>query len=287
MAAADDGLFDLAAYADEYRGATRLRRLLFAAEAQGAPPPTRARAFRLALEHIKKHTLNTELYKSTLAKFSSVRAQLPVDADGGIGGGGGGGGESKEQRGGGGGAGDVFAYDERWVEATDARAGKTLDRLTMDLNAAKTNCIKESVRMGHNDLGDHFYDRGDYVGALKWYMRNRDYNTTPNHQVQMCLKIIRVSVELENYTHVQNYASKAEGQVVGAAGMGADGAASIGMGADAAVVSAKLHTCAGLAALHQRHYGVAAAKPVEILQNTVSDRNALPLHSYGPDPHSC
>ena len=30
-----------------------------------------------------------------------------------------------------------------------------------DLNVYKSNLIKESIRMGHNELGDFFYSRGD------------------------------------------------------------------------------------------------------------------------------
>ena len=46
--------------------------------------------------------------------------------------------------------------------------------------------------MGHNDLGDHYYNMGDLSNALKSYMRTRDYCTTPKHVVDMCLAVIRV-----------------------------------------------------------------------------------------------
>jgi COP9 signalosome complex subunit 1 len=40
-------------------------------------------------------------------------------------------------------------------------------------------------------------------------VRTRDYCTTPRHIVAMCLNVIRVSVESENFAHVQNYVQKA------------------------------------------------------------------------------
>jgi COP9 signalosome complex subunit 1 len=35
------------------------------------------------------------------------------------------------------------------------------ERLEGDLTAYKANLVKESIRMGHNDLGDFFYAAGD------------------------------------------------------------------------------------------------------------------------------
>ena len=48
-----------------------------------------------------------------------------------------------------------------WVDTTERRAAAKLDRLESELNGYKTNLIKESIRMGHNDLGDFHYARGD------------------------------------------------------------------------------------------------------------------------------
>jgi len=48
-----------------------------------------------------------------------------------------------------------------WVDSTERRAASKLDRLETELNGYKTNLIKESIRMGHNDLGDFYYARGD------------------------------------------------------------------------------------------------------------------------------
>ncbi len=64
--------------------------------------------------------------------------------------------------------------------------------------------------MGYNDLGDFFFQRGDYQNALKNFLRTRDYCTTPKHVVAMCLNIIKVSLETGNYALVSQYVSKAE-----------------------------------------------------------------------------
>jgi hypothetical protein len=47
------------------------------------------------------------------------------------------------------------------MSSTDRRAHAKQERLESELHGYKTNLIKESIRMGHNDLGDYFYGRGD------------------------------------------------------------------------------------------------------------------------------
>ena len=46
--------------------------------------------------------------------------------------------------------------------------------------------------------------------SFKSYVRSRDYCTTGKHVIQMCLNVIKVSIELGNFVHVNNYISKAE-----------------------------------------------------------------------------
>ena len=48
-----------------------------------------------------------------------------------------------------------------WVEGVEARAQATQYRLESELAGYKTNLIKESIRMGHHELADFFYERGD------------------------------------------------------------------------------------------------------------------------------
>ena len=50
--------------------------------------------------------------------------------------------------------------------------------------------------MGHTDLGDFHYERGDFNAALKCYVRTRDYCTTSKHIINMCLYVIRASIQM-------------------------------------------------------------------------------------------
>ena len=77
------------------------------------------------------------------------------------------------------------------------------------LARAKSQGIKESTRMGHNDLGEFFFQRGENHEALKAFMRTKDFCSTTAHMTEMCMNVIRVSVCLENWTQVAAYVTKA------------------------------------------------------------------------------
>merc|ERR1719290_109462 len=101
-------------------------------------------------------------------------------------------------------------FDTQWVEAKRKKALLKLEKLDTDLKNYKSNSIKESIRRGHDDLGDHYLDMGDLSNALKCYSRARDYCTSAKHVVNMCLNVIKVSVYLQNWSHVLTYVNKAE-----------------------------------------------------------------------------
>jgi COP9 signalosome complex subunit 1 len=205
--------FDLEGYLNNYAGHTKIHRALFISE---RTKDLEVEALRIALKEIK-NTQNTNLYKEVI--------------DGAI-----------EKHG------SLFVKDQAWIEAVEKKAQQQNDRLEQELNGYRTNLIKESIRMGHNDLGDFHYGRGDLNSALKCYVRTRDYCTTSKHIVTMCLNVIMVSVEMGNYAHVLNYVNKAE-QLPELQDAGYD-----------PVVLAKLKVCAGLAHLNSRKYKVAARR---------------------------
>ena len=179
--------------------------------------------------------------------------------------------------------GDAYSPDKDWVDAVDARAAKRLEMLESELAGYKTNAIKESIRMGHVDLGDFHRARGDAANAFKSYARTRDYCTTNRHVVSTCLNVVRVGVESGNFAHVQTYCAKAA-SAAGPAPAGATtttttktttttsttpmpttlpaSAASTTSGASGAdpCALAELARAAGVAALHARKYALAARK---------------------------
>ena len=89
------------------------------------------------------------------------------------------------------------ALDLNWVDTRNKKSQMKLEKLDNDLKNYKSNSIKESIRRGHDDLGDHFLDSGDLANALKCYSRARDYCTSGRHVVSMCVNVIKVSVYLQ------------------------------------------------------------------------------------------
>jgi len=209
---ASNSNFDVEAYIGNYQGYTRLKRMAFIAGQNSTLKPD---VLRAAIDEVRK-TTNTALYLELI--------MMAVDTAG------------------------ASARDDAWVEAEDKRASQRLEKLENDLGQHKTSLVKESIRMGHNDLGDFHSARGDFAMALKCYVRTRDYCTTPKHIITMCLNIIRVSIHMGNFTHVANYITKAE--------------STDSSGSDP-VLMAQLRVSAGLGQLEAKKYKLAARKFLE------------------------
>ena len=92
---------------------------------------------------------------------------------------------------------ELPSYDVAWAESKMKKAALKLEKLDTDLKNYKANSIKESIRRGHDDLGDHYLDYGDMSNALKCYSRARDYCTSSKHVIHMCLNVIKVIFRLE------------------------------------------------------------------------------------------
>jgi COP9 signalosome complex subunit 1 len=110
---------------------------------------------------------------------------LPDVASGGGGGAAGVGGNAPQE---------LPAFDHVWLENKTKKAALKLEKLDSDLKNYKSNSIKESIRRGNDDLGDHHLDSGDLSKALKCYSRARDYCTSGKHVVNMCLNVIKVNI---------------------------------------------------------------------------------------------
>eukprot|EP00873_Tetraselmis_striata_P032937 jgi/Tetstr1/453201/TSEL_040218.t1 len=227
---------DLEAYIANYSSHTKIDRLEFIAEA-AAGTPLELDALRIAATELKKGE-NTARYGKIMDKI-------------------------------GGRLGAEFTYDKAWVDATDRKARQQCEQLESLLAGYKTNLVKESIRMGHNDLGDFFHARGDLQAAFKCYVRTRDYCTTPKHVLTMCLNVIKVSIEMKNFVHTSNYVQKAEQTPE----------------LQDPVAIAKLKCAAGLAALANKKYKLAARKFVEVpveLQNNYSEAfSSQDVATYG------
>lgn len=181
----ENATLDLETYANSYFGLTKIHRLIFIANHSLS---LRVDALKMALAYIKDNTYNTSIYNLVYQKLAEAVKQSGVSIDSSIG-----------------------PLDTVWVEQKGKKAALKLEKLDTDLKNYKSNSIKESIRRGHDDLGDHYLDMGDLSNALKCYSRSRDYCTSGKHVLNMCLNVIKVSIQLQNWSHVLTYVTKAQG----------------------------------------------------------------------------
>ncbi|KAL9699230.1 hypothetical protein quinque_002671 [Culex quinquefasciatus] len=159
--------------ANQYTGLAKLHRLIYIAD---HCPALRLESLKMAINYVTT-TYNVTLYQHLHKKLADLSggSTLPDVAA-----------QSSSQ--------DVPSFDSAWVETKSKEIG-----------------AEESIRRGHDDLGDHYLNCGDLSNALKCYSRARDYCTSGKHVVNMCLNVIKVSIYLQNWSHVLSYVSKAEG----------------------------------------------------------------------------
>ena len=181
----ENASLDLDSYANSYLGLARINRLLFIAD---HCIQLRTEALRMALNYVKESTYNVNSYTQIYRKLADSIAQTGLNPEAVIG-----------------------PLDTAWIETKTKKAALKLEKLDTDLKNYKSNSIKESIRRGHDDLGDHYLDCGDLSNALKCYSRSRDYCTSGKHVLNMCLNVIKVSIYLQNWSHVLTYVAKAEG----------------------------------------------------------------------------
>lgn len=215
-------------YANSYSGLAKLYRLSYIAD---HCPSLRVEALKMAITQVMT-TYNVSLYQSLHKKLlQAINSPGLPDLTA----------QSTAQ--------DIPTQNQVWIESKAKKAALKLEKLDNDLKNYRSNSIKESIRRGHDDLGDHYLDCGDLGNALKCYSRARDYCTSGKHVVNMCLNVIKVSVYLQNWTHVLTYVAKAENAPDFTEAPGKD---------NNQMIMTKLKCAAGLASLALRKYKMAA-----------------------------
>ncbi|GJN87088.1 hypothetical protein Rhopal_000033-T1 [Rhodotorula paludigena] len=212
IAVGDDSAYDLDALAASWDviGRNKVRRLLFVADSS---PSLAGPALSLALEAIKAQTLDARLYEETYYRYRQLLSALES-------------GEEKDPQ-----ArawyeqvrGNEARVDREWLDRTKKEAQSGLDKLEIELKGYMTNLIKESIRMGHRDLARFQYRVGDLQASVRSHTKSREFCTTSQHVLEMCLGVIEVALDMANYAFVRNYVVKAESAVEAAQASAASG----------------------------------------------------------------
>ncbi|KAK3805875.1 MAG: 26S proteasome subunit RPN7-domain-containing protein [Benniella sp.] len=229
---------DLDAYIANYKGHTKINRLEFIAD---RCPALQIEALRLAITELKNtQTLNIPRYANLVKKLNdAVKFGVPGSANV---------------------SSDLLNIDKAWADRQLQKAKQQTEMLEAELKNYKRNSIKESIRMGNIELGNHYYACGDLTSAHRAYSRTRDYCTTSKHVVEMCMNVIKVSIELGNFPHVMTFVVKAE--------------SSPEVAQDKDLTKAKLKASSGLAHLDLSKYSAAARDFLSIGEELVG-------HQYG------
>lgn len=169
--------FDLESYIANYAGFTRIDRL----QHIGSHSPYLAvDAYRLAIAEAKKGK-NVGLYTTLVEQFSGIAPQDPA-----------------------------ALTDTAWAEKKTREVQQEQERLEHELKSYKNNLIKESIRMGNEDLGHFYYDTGDYQNAHKAYVKMREHCTSNKHLADMTLRLVYVSVAQKSWLSVQSNLTKVD-----------------------------------------------------------------------------
>ncbi|PQE13195.1 26S proteasome subunit RPN7 protein [Rutstroemia sp. NJR-2017a BBW] len=105
--------------------------------------------------------------------------------------------------------------DHQWVETTHKANVAETQRLEAQLKGYKNNLIKESIRMGNEDLGKHYQAIGDLSKAFEAYSRMRQDISIPKHIIDVSKHLIEVGIEQKNYIAVTSNVQKIRGTSVG------------------------------------------------------------------------
>ncbi|KAH6681976.1 COP9 signalosome-like protein complex subunit 1 [Halenospora varia] len=174
----DPPKFDLESYIQNYQGRTRLERLIHIGVCS---------AF-LGVDALKLAVKEAKLGKDT-KKYLEAQAHL-----------------------------ETVGPDEReairdipWLESTDKRNHAETQRLESELKGYKNNLIKESIRMGNEDLGKHYQAIGELPKAFEAYSRMRQDVVVGKHIVDVSRHLIEVAAEQRNWIAVLSNVQKIRG----------------------------------------------------------------------------
>jgi COP9 signalosome complex subunit 1 len=159
--------------------------------------------------------------------------------------------------------------DTDWAADTSRKVKFDTDRLEHELKTYKNNLIKESIRMGQEDLGNHYFATGDYANAFKAYGKMREFCTSPKQIAQMTFKLLYVTVAQRNWVIAASYQPK-----IAALQIPQD---------EKAKFDPILYACAGLASLSQGNYRDAAQQGGFQPQQGQQGQNGG-SYTWGPEP---
>jgi len=177
--------FDLESYSLNYTGRASVDRLI---HIMIHCPSIAPEAFQICVQHIHQ-SRDPSLYQHLLTAYEQLTNSTDLNLPNMM---------------------DLAELDVKWADETLAKNQADRVKLEVELKTYSNNMIKESIRMAHRDLGDFFRAVGDYGASLKHYTKSREFCTTSQHVLDMCMSILELLIEYRNYAHLNTYVFKAD-----------------------------------------------------------------------------
>lgn len=98
--------------------------------------------------------------------------------------------------------------DTAWLTKTTKQNAVDAQNLEGQLKGYKNNLIKESIRMGNEDLGKHFHSVGELGKAFEAFSRMRQDSASTKQVVDVSRHLIEVAFEQRNWIAVSSNAGK-------------------------------------------------------------------------------
>ncbi|KAJ2906191.1 26S proteasome subunit RPN7 [Zalerion maritima] len=171
---------DLDLYMQNYKGRTRCERLIFIGACSVA---LRVEALKAAVSEAKQGK-DVSRYKKACALLQQVAPSEPE-----------------------------AQVDSEWVSRVNHENNSESKRLSDQLSGYKHNLIKESIRMGLDELGKHLEYTGDLNGALEMYTKMRADVSTTKQLLETHMLISRIHLQNREWSTALGTATKLTGQV--------------------------------------------------------------------------
>ncbi|KAL0473426.1 COP9 signalosome subunit 1 [Neurospora intermedia] len=95
--------------------------------------------------------------------------------------------------------------DKTWMESKEKENRDTTAHLQAELQSYKNNMIKESIRMGTEDLGKHFQSIGDVEAAMDSFWKMRTEVSSTEQLVDIGKLLVRVAIERRDWKSIGSH----------------------------------------------------------------------------------
>ncbi|KAI1110760.1 26S proteasome subunit RPN7-domain-containing protein [Nemania sp. NC0429] len=99
-------------------------------------------------------------------------------------------------------------YDDAWAHATTKSNNTITHQLEAELKGYKNNLVKESIRIGHRDLGEHLESIGNLDAAVDAYIKMRPDASTISHIIDVGKHVVSIMLQKRDWAGILSNVNK-------------------------------------------------------------------------------